>query len=127
MFQYSKSKDYSHCWWPIPSLFNENIFFSLSKAFDWWKHFKKLLRKERITKENYKEQEIAIMTKETNEVEFWPNRKSVINAKEKLYVTVEIKQSKNSKEINASVTFYFSLSVRQNTLWSIPSAYACPL
>jgi len=75
-----------------------------------------LLRKERITKENYKEQEIAIMTKETNEVEFWPNRKSVINTKEKLYVTVEIKQSKNSKEINASVNFCFSLSVRQNTL-----------
>ena len=75
-----------------------------------------MLRKERITKENYKEQEIAIMTKETNEVEFWPNRKSVINTKEKLYVTVEIKQSKNSKEINASVNFYFSLSVRQNTL-----------
>lgn len=47
------------------------------------------------------------MTKETNEVEFWPNWKSVINTKEKLYVTVEIKQSKNSKEKNASVNFTF--------------------
>ena len=38
------------------------------------------------------------MTKETNEVDFWPNWKSVINTKEKLYVTVEIKQSKNSNK-----------------------------
>lgn len=37
------------------------------------------------------------MTKETNEVEFWPNWKSVINTKEKLYVTVEIKQRTQKK------------------------------
>ena len=44
--------------------------------------------------------------------EYWVD----FNTKEKLYVTVEIKQSKNSREINASVNFYFSLSVRQNNL-----------
>lgn len=38
---------------------------------------------------------------------------------------VEVKRSKNSKEINASVNFYFSLSVQRSASWFIP-LHMCP-
>lgn len=62
------------------------------------KREKKNKKQKRITNT---EQEIAMTTKETEQI--GPNQKSTINTKEKLYVMVDVKQSKNSKEVNASV------------------------